>query len=100
MHVRRRPSSLALLLAGLTFALLLACAWPLSRLAAPTSPPPTPAPTRVSAPTSPAETPALAGAGVLPGVSIAEVVRQVRPAVVQIANMQVYAGQFSLPVPQ
>ncbi len=98
----RYRSWLVFSLVATAFVLLVACAWPVGRLALSRPPqvevtPPPAVAEKVPQPTAPAES---ASASPLPVVSISSIVRQVRPAVVQIANEQLVSDGFDPSVPQ
>ena len=93
---------LTLAVVGAVFLTLVACAWPLGRIVqaprlAPARATEAPAEPVLPSTAAPAEGAAPVQSG-LP--SIAHVVKKVRPAVVQIANEQLVAGEFSQPVPE
>jgi len=84
-----------LLLVGVVLASLIACAWPLGRLSGLRPPE---IPTREAPPVQ--EATPQAAPGTLPPASVNAVVRQVMPAVVQIANEQVVADELDQPAAQ
>ncbi len=101
MPPTRTHRCLPLLFAIAALALLLGCVWPFGRLNLPkvAELPTWAAPLVVG--TAPAAAPAEpSGAGDLPGISISSVVRQVRPAVVQISNEQTFDDEFEQPALQ
>ena len=103
----RVRSWLILLLVGAVFASFLACVDPLApnpsssqRPASTARPRSTATATPSPAPTVPPAAPVGGEPAVLPGLSVSAVVRQVRPAVVQISNEKLVASGSSQAVPR